>query len=111
MRQLYLSDLQRHVRRDQEDYAAALKRCNGLTPVENSKLYAQVWSNYYEKPLGLKEVVEELGVKEEEFLSKLKAYSLVGGDPVLVGLLAKPPITIRREHWEEVYHLAQKIMR
>lgn len=112
-RQLYLSNLQRNFLRDKSDYAAALKECNGLTPEENARNFSRIWERYNDVDLGVSDVARELGCTEVNLLSKLKDYAAKTGslDPVLAGLLAVPPVPIRREHMDEVFIIAQGIVR
>ena len=103
LRQLYLSDLDRLIKRDQDDYAEALKRCNGLTPAENSRAYAAYFDAYAERPVGPAELARELGTTEKRLLDGIKAKAEAGlFDPILAGLLQNPPLLIRRDHVEEI---------
>lgn len=112
LRQLYLSDLEEQVKDAQAYYAKRLKKLNGLTPEANARAYAKVWDQFVERDLGLEDVCRELNVEKVFFLERLKAYASKGGaDPVLASLLANPPEPMRREHFEEVYSLAQAIVR
>lgn len=105
LRQLYLSDLERHVKADQSAYAIALLECNGLTPEANATAYARVWQEYQDTPLDLSAICREMGTTVTEFKPKLESYAKrYGADPVILGLLAKVPQTVRREHFEEIYH-------
>lgn len=103
LRQLYLSDLDRHVRRDQDDYADVVKRLNGLTAAENAKAYAAFWDAYEESPVRLTDAVRELGTTEQRLRDAIAGRVAAGfADPVLAGLVQRPPLTIRRDHWEEL---------
>lgn len=103
LRQLYLSDLDKHVKRDQDDYADAIKRVNGLTPLANAKAYAAFWDAYQEQPLRLTDAARELGTSEKRLTAAIERRVAAGlADPVLTGLIQKPPLTIIRQHWEEL---------
>lgn len=108
LRQLYLSDLPRQIVRDQADYAEAVRSCNGLSPQANAKAYADLWE-WYEKDVTPAQAARELGCAPERFAEALRGYGPTL-DPVLAGFLQTPPLPMRREHWEEVYHLAQNAL-
>jgi hypothetical protein len=104
LRQLYLSDLPRQVARDQGDYAEALRAANGLAPAVNARVFAKVWADY-EADLGVDDVARELGTTADRLRQALANYGPTL-DPVLAGLVQMPPLPLRREHFEEVVHLA-----
>lgn len=111
LRQLYLSNLPRQVKNDQDAYAEALKAANGLTPGENAATFGRVWEDYTETELQIEDVARELGVAVDEITAALKAVAARNElDFALVGLLQDPPVPIRREHWEEIYQTAQKTL-
>ena len=112
LRRLYLSDLDRHVKRDREDYAEALLSVNGLTPGLNAKAFAAVWQQHLDADVSLDDAAKELGTTAERFTAALKAYHRRTGqlDPVLAGYLADPPLPARREHLEEVFGQAALIV-
>lgn len=112
LRRLYLSDLEGQVKRSQRNYGEVLAKVNGLTSEANARAYGRVWDAYFETDLGVDDVCRELNVQPAAFLAALKAYASKGGaDPILSGLLANPPERIRREHFEEVFSIAQTIVR
>lgn len=113
LRQLYLSDLEGQVKRDQEEYGRILFKTNGLTPPLNARLYGKVFEGYTEADLGPAEVAAELGVTEQRFMTALKRYASRTGNlnPIIVGLLQQPPVPIRRDHFEEVYTDLQAILK
>lgn len=108
LRQLYLSDLPRQIQRDQTDYADAVRKCNGLSAEANATAYGKFWARY-DADLTALDCARELGCHPAKLMEALRAYG-PNLDPVLAGLLQKPAIPIRREHWEEVYHIAQVAM-
>lgn len=111
LKRLYLSDLPGQLKIDQEAYARALKKVNGLTPEANARNYANQWRKYADTSLGLEETAVELGVDVKVWKEALVKYSsgkLV--NPLLAGLLADPPARIRREHWVAKYALAQEVV-
>lgn len=110
LKQLYLSDLPRQVKRDQEIYGEALRKVNGLKSDENSRAYALAWSAYLDRRVYLADTARELGMPEAAWRKALEAYGRAGNaDPILVSLLAKVPRGVRREHWEEQFAQAQQI--
>lgn len=113
LRRLYLSDLDRHVRRDQQDYAEVLGKLTGLKPQEMARAFARMHEQYRERDLGLAQAAREAGVDGAKLLAALKVYATANGslDPVLAGLLQEPEVPIRREHYEEAYSLLQTVLR
>lgn len=113
LRQLYLSDLERWLKRDREDYAEALQKVCGLKPAEAAREFSRVWDGYAEADVGPAEAARELGLDEKALLAALGKYATATGeiDPVLSGLLARPAVPIRREQWDELYGLAQTAIR
>lgn len=113
LRRLYLSDLERWVRRDQADYAETLLKLTGLKPAELAKTFARLHEGYQEVDLDLDALAREAGYTSAHVLAALKAVAKTAGslDPVLAGLLQDPPEPIRREHMEEVFPLLMTHMR
>jgi hypothetical protein len=114
LRRKYLSDLEGKVLADQKAYAAVLLKLNGMTPKENARAYAKAYSGYAETGLALEDAARELGVGAKEFRKALADYAADPkgtADPLLASLLIEPPVRLRREHWEEVYAIAQTVMR
>lgn len=101
LKQLYLSDLAGQIADDQTGYARALKNCNGLTPAANARGYAAVFARY-EADLELADVARELAVTPEALTEAIKGYG-PPLDPLMAGLIQKPPIPLRREHAEELW--------
>lgn len=111
LRQLYLSDLERHVRRDQEDYLEVVKRVNGLTPGLNAKAVANFWDRYVEVQVTRADAARELGVSELRLTNAVKAYAAKGlFDPVLAGFIQEPPLSLTRAHWEELQPIVWSVL-
>lgn len=112
LRQLYLSDLERSIKRDQSDYAETLLALNGLTPAANAKAFAAAHHRYAGEDRGVEEVARECGVTAAKLTEALKAYAAAQPlDPVLAGLLLNPPVSIRAEHFEEIFPVLMGILR
>lgn len=113
LRQLYLSDLQRLIKRDQTEYAEVLLRVNGLTPAANAQAYGRFWDRYVEQDRSPADCARELGVTEEALIGALKGYAKQTGalDPLLAGLVQTPALPIRSEHWEEIFGTAALIVK
>lgn len=110
LKQLYLSDLPGKMEDDIRIFAKAVFRTNGLTVKDNASAYRAVWQAYADTPLGIEQQAFELGTTAEAWKKAIVAYGALGNrDPQIVGRLRRP--TIRREHWEEIYPLAQTVVR
>lgn len=109
-RSQYLSDLTGKIKRDQQDYAEALRQVNGLTPAANAKLVADLWDWYAERDRSLADVAGEVGTKGDVLTEALKTEARTTQlDPVLAGLLQG--VEMRPEHLEEVFALLNEILR
>lgn len=114
-RQLYLSDLERWVRRDSADYAEVLAGLTGWKPSEAARAYGRAWDAYVETDLTLEAVALETGYPAATVTAALKTYATPGRgipplDPVLAGLIAEQPVPMRRDHFEEVFPLLMRIL-
>ena len=113
LRQLYLSDLEGWLARDRQDYSTALARVTGgMKPAELARAYSRSWDNYVEVDLLPADLARELGVQEKTLVATFKAYAQAKGsiDPVLAAVIQTPPLPVLRDHWEEVYPVAQEIL-
>jgi len=112
LQQLYLTPLKRQLEKDREVYAEALLAVNGLTPAENSRLYAQAWRDYAELSLTLADAARELCTTRLRLEAALKGYGAVErsgpADPVVLSLLVGR--RVRREHFDERHALFQQIL-
>jgi hypothetical protein len=84
-------------------YARAVRLCNNLTPEENSALFKKHWDGYFEEQLDMNRIVYELGYTENEVKSLMSLRLNGKDDGVLLQQLLTPPISIRRDHWEESF--------
>jgi len=103
LRQIYLSDLDRWVKRDQGDYAETLKGLNGLTSAQNAKAFADAWSDYADHKRTLADGANEIGIEEVVLREKLSRYAKAKGnlDPILAAMIQGRAVKV--EHWEEVF--------
>ena len=122
--QLYASDLDRLIARDQLDHEAAVRKATGHGSEDNAKLVAAVYSRYQDEAVTLAKAAQELGCKPDQLLALLRMHK--GRlDPALHALgkvvfernadgvleEKRDVIPLRREHWEEVYQLAWSLVR
>lgn len=111
LKQLYLGDLERWLKRDREDYTDALQKTNGLTPAENARVLGRVWQQYQDTTVTGQQLALELGVTYPEMLTAFKGYAKSGSlDVVLLGYLKVPEIPARREYIEEAFAVAQQAL-
>lgn len=104
LRSKYLGDLQKLIKRDQDEYTATIKSVNGLTPAENSKAFAAAYDWHVERDLSLADVCVELGLDQKVLVAALKAEARTTKlDPILAGLVQG--VDVRREMFEEVIPL------
>ena len=107
LRQLYLSDLDKRIKDDQDAYAYALLKTNGLTPGDNAKVIAAVWERYVERPLTVDDVAREMGTTVEQLRTWIKDKEDKEGiiDPILLALSKQGnrAMTLRREYVEEMW--------
>lgn len=107
LRAVYLGPIQRAFDRDAADFGDAIERASGLKPAGLSAAVSRVWSRYLDRPVGPAEAAAEVGLPEAEFVARLARAKAANPltDPVLSQLTARPPVPIRREHWEELFPL------
>jgi len=106
LRHLYLSDLPKQLKRDNDDFADALLRTNGLKPAENAQAFAAAWRRYLDAPVTGQQLAAELGVAPEAMVEAFKTAS----DPVLLGFARVPELRARREHIEEAFGAAMQLV-
>jgi hypothetical protein len=112
LRQLYLTDLPAQLSEDNARFSAAVKQCNGLTLVENSRVVAALWQSYQDEPVTPATAAAELGTTEADVIAKCRAYVDRGGivDPIPAAFAKDPPISIPRDYFEEQYPLFVSII-
>ena len=116
LRAAYDAKLVKLVKRGNDVYGEALKECNGLTPGANAKAFAEAWNYYADGERTPAEVAAELGTDEKTLIAALKAEAQrlklagKGGklDPILQSITQGE--SVRVEHLEEIFALAQEIL-
>jgi len=104
----YQSPIAREIERNNEDYAAAVALCNGLTPADNSVAFRAV-VRAYDAPLNLEQQARELYTTPEEWRLALGNYSRTYQLSSRLALAAQgQPIT--RNQWQADFALAQKVL-
>lgn len=111
LEQLYLSNLDKWYKADNDAYAAALKECCNMTPEESAKAIGRVWKAYDERDLLPADAAREFGLTEEVYLERLRAYFTADklADLVLASHIADPPIAIRQDDFEQLMPLVAPI--
>ncbi len=107
---LFGADLDEQIVKDQNYFASAVGKVNGLKPNENSKLLGTIYDAYAEILMTPEIISRELAIPAAD----LGKYIKLSDDPVLLGLLRNPIRPIRRDQWERSFQgimlivLAQK---
>lgn len=96
---LYNSDLEFQINKDQSYYALSVKRATNLTSLENSLLFSKIYNYYSESFLNKESISIDCGIP----LSDLERYVKSSNDPVILNLIAIPVRPIRRDQWERSY--------
>jgi hypothetical protein len=103
------SPIAREINRNNEDYAAGVQLCNGLTPQQNSAGFRQL-VQLYDAPLGLEQQARELyATSADEWRLALGNYSRTYQLSGRLALAAQGE-KISREQWQANFALAQKIL-
>jgi hypothetical protein len=112
LRQIYLGDLQSRLDEDNTAYARSLKKLTGWTTEESAKIVGRLWGAYVEADLLPSDVSQDLGLKEEVYLKRLRDYYAKNqlSDPVLASHIAIPPIPIRRDDYEQLVPIIYPIV-
>jgi uncharacterized protein (TIGR03000 family) len=92
-----------YVQTDQQFYARAVASANGLAVVDNAQTFRARWNEYAEVDLDMNRICFELGLqpRQVEALIALRLNGVNNG--VLLQQLLKPPISVRRDHFEEAF--------
>lgn len=115
LKQLYLSDMPTQLKLDNEIYATALKKLNGMTPQELAQGLKKVWREYSDTPRGMDEIAIELGVKPEFWRKALtnhvesRTAKKILVDPHFAGLLKGKKLL--RPNIEELFPVMQAVLK
>jgi predicted transcriptional regulator len=105
--------LDKRIKDDQDVYAYALLKTNGLTPGDNAKVIAAVWERYVERPLTVDDVAREMGTTAEQLRTWIKDKEDKEGilDPILLALSKEGnrAMTLRREYVEEMWPVLMRL--
>lgn len=96
-------DFDEVVKVDCATYTKAVNAANGMTAEDNASLFRRLWVGYRETDVDLARACYEVGLDEDDFKAIVPLKKDGRDDPVLLQLLLKPPVSIRREHWEEAF--------
>lgn len=108
----YLRALKPSIESDQRNYETAIKQATGgMTGQEWATAYAKLWSWYEDAKVDLTRAAGDLGCKADDLKAGLERQEKTTGNlhPMLSIILAGDAIPIRQ--WEEVYPLAQTVIR
>ncbi len=105
----FLSDIGSSIEKDQKHYNEVLDKTNNLNSLDNSKLFARIYSRY-SGTRNLEQASKELETSSEILSNKLKQGTTKQVlDPILILLLQGESVTI--EQWEEIFPQAMKFLK
>jgi hypothetical protein len=96
---LFSSNLDEQIIKDQNYYRAAVARATGLQSEVVSRVLNEIYNFYIERLLIIEDISREVGVD----VNALDTYVKASKDNVVLGLLKSPTRPIRRDQWEAVY--------
>jgi hypothetical protein len=102
------SPIAKEIARNNDDYAAAVRLCNGLTPGDNAAVYRAV-VQAFDAPLDLSQAALEQYTTDAELRLALGNYSRTYQLTGRLAALAEGQ-TISRQQWQQNFHLAQQVM-
>jgi len=85
---LFSSDLDRQIVRDQQVYVDAVGEATGWTATQNAKIYFDQWEGYTEFLLTKDVIARDCGIT----VTQLDEYAKLSGDPLILGLLKVPSV-------------------
>jgi hypothetical protein len=101
------SPIAKEIIRNNEDYEAGLVLVNGLTSLQNARLFRQ-FVRLYDAPVSPEQAALEMYMTTEEWRLALGNYSRTGQLSGRLALMAQGQ-TISRKQWEENQPLAYKV--
>lgn len=102
------SPIAKEISRNNEDYAAGVALCNGLTPAENAAAFQRV-VRLYDSPVTLEQAARELYTTPETWRLALGNYSRTYKLTGRLALMAQGQ-PMSREQWLANYHLATQVL-
>jgi hypothetical protein len=96
---LFSSDLDKQIIKDNNLYAEAVAYTNGLKTEINAKLYSEIYNTYAETLLTKEIVARDLGIP----LVDLEKHIRLSSDPVVLGLTKVPIRPVRIDQWERSF--------
>lgn len=96
---LFSSDLDEQIIKDQNYYRAAVARASGTQSEVVSKTLNEIYNWYVERLLSIEDISREVGIN----VNNLDVYIKASKDNVVLGLLKTPTRPIRRDQWEAAY--------
>lgn len=96
---LFSSDLDEQIIKDQNYYRAAVGKATGLQSEVVSKTLGEIYNQYVERLLTVEDICREVGIN----VNGLDEYIKASKDNVVLGLLKTPTRPIRRDQWETCY--------
>lgn len=99
IKDLFDSNLDKQIIRDQQIYADAIGEITGSSPTVIAKSYFNMWEGYSEYLLTKNTMAVELGIT----VAELDKYARLSNDPLFLGLVADPPRPVRRDQFERSF--------
>jgi hypothetical protein len=96
---LFSSDLDEQIIKDQNYYRAAVARATGLQSEVIAKLLNEIYNNYIERLMTIDDIARDVGIE----VNNLEPFIKASKDNVVLGLLKTPIRPIRRDQWEFSY--------
>jgi hypothetical protein len=96
---LFSSNLDRQITRDQQIYADAIGEATGSTPADIAGKYFRQWEGYEEYLLTKEVIARDCGLS----LTELERYARTSNDPLLLGLINNPIRPVRRDQFERSF--------
>lgn len=94
----YLSNIDRRLQRDRDDYAAAVAACTGgMTPAEAARALGEAYRAYVDDLVTPEQAARELGLSPTQLVAVLSASD----DPVILALCEG--LAVQRQQWESSY--------
>ena len=96
---LFSSNLDLKIVRDQQIYADAIGLVTGLTPEQNAQAHHAQWENYIEHLMTVQQVALDCGISVQE----VERYCRLSGDNLFLGLTKTPIRPVRRDQFEQAF--------